>query len=115
VYASYKITARGKAAKIGGVMPTDALNELARQGYVSVEGLRYEDFLPVSAAGIFASNLGQYGTKSTATERPVYTKQTLEKIMGRAIIDTDALYKQLEAESLASVREELGSRELVTA
>ena len=34
---------------------------LAKQGYVRFEGLRYEDFLPVSAWGIFASNLGQYG------------------------------------------------------
>ena len=33
-------------------------------------GLRYEDFLPISAAGIFASNLGQYGTKSTAAAKP---------------------------------------------
>jgi uncharacterized glyoxalase superfamily metalloenzyme YdcJ len=107
VYACYKVTAKGKAAGENGVVATDDINELAEQGYVCVEGLRYEDFLPISAAGIFASNLGQYGTKSTAAERPIYTKQTLEKIMGRTIVDTDALYQELEAESLRRIREEL--------
>jgi len=107
VYACYKVTAKGKAAGENGGVATDDINELAEQGYISVEGLRYEDFLPISAAGIFASNLGQYGTKSTAAERPIYTKQTLEKIMGRKIVDTDALYQELEAESLRRIREEL--------
>jgi uncharacterized glyoxalase superfamily metalloenzyme YdcJ len=113
VYACYKITAKGKAAGRNGEVPSDDLKNLERHGYLSVEGLRYEDFLPISAAGIFASNLGQYGTKSTATERPAYTKQTLEKIMGRSIVDTDSLYKELEAESLRKACEELGCREMV--
>src|SRR5690606_22144079 len=64
VYGIYSPTASGQAAA-GSITTTD-LHELVELGYADYEGLRYEDFLPVSAAGIFASNLNQYGTKSTA-------------------------------------------------
>jgi uncharacterized glyoxalase superfamily metalloenzyme YdcJ len=36
--------------------------------------------LPVSAAGIFASNLNQYGTMRTATKQPKYCQEQLEEI-----------------------------------
>jgi uncharacterized glyoxalase superfamily metalloenzyme YdcJ len=75
---------------------------------VAVEGLRYEDFLPVSAAGIFASNLNQYGTKSTATQKPVYSRAQLEEILGRKIVDPDVTYAGLDAESRWQVCTELG-------
>jgi uncharacterized glyoxalase superfamily metalloenzyme YdcJ len=70
--------------------------------------LRYEDFLPFSAAGIFASNLGQYGTKSTAETRPVHTQADLEKIMGRNIIDPNVIYAGVQAESLLETYSSLG-------
>ena len=79
-----------------------------RLGYADYEGLRYEDFLPVSAAGIFASNLNQYGTKSTAAQKPVYTQAMLEEILGRKIIDPNVTYAGLEAESLWQVYSQLG-------
>jgi uncharacterized glyoxalase superfamily metalloenzyme YdcJ len=71
-------------------------------------GLRYEDFLPFSAAGIFASNLGQYGTESTAANRPTYSQQLLEEIMGRPIIDPNVIYRGMEAESLLTAYGDLG-------
>ena len=77
------------------------------KGFVQAEGLRYEDFLPVSAAGIFASNLGQYGTKSTAATKPLYTQEQLETIMGRKIVDSHETYKGLEAESIARTYQQL--------
>lgn len=108
VYGSFAVTPKGKAARTSGsVSPADVL-ELVRLGYVEADGLRYEDFLPVSAAGIFASNLGQYGTKSTASHKPVYTKETLERIMERPIVDSDALYREMEAESISRVQAEFG-------
>lgn len=58
--------------------------------------IRYEDFLPVSAAGIFASNLSQYGTKSDNEARKKYTKELLETYMEKKITESDDLYK-LEA------------------
>ena len=109
VYGSFTVTPLGKALKEKGSVPACDIRELLRLGFVGADGLRYEDFLPISAAGIFASNLGQYGTKSTATQKPVYTKETLERIMERPIIDTDALYSEIEAESIRDVQSELSS------
>ncbi|MBA4138801.1 MAG: hypothetical protein C0518_15960 [Opitutus sp.] len=87
---------------------TNRLLALARNGYVAIEGLRYEDFLPVSAAGIFASNLSQYGTQSTAHAKPTYTQAQLEEILGRKIIEPNKSYAALEAESRAETLRELG-------
>jgi uncharacterized glyoxalase superfamily metalloenzyme YdcJ len=115
VYGRYTATAKGLATKARGTVASDDLHELIDLGYLEVEGLRYEDFLPISAAGIFASNLGQYGTKSTASQKPIYTQATLERIMGRPIIDCDGLYRDLEAESIREVRAALGLAELAPA
>jgi uncharacterized glyoxalase superfamily metalloenzyme YdcJ len=86
---------------------TRLLVALAREGYVAIEGLRYEDFLPISAAGIFASNLQQYGTQSTAHAKPTYTQAQLEEVLGRTIIDPNETYAALEAESRAATLREL--------
>jgi len=100
VYGRYCATPKGvEAGRLQSIHSTD-LGDLVRHGYLQVEGLRYEDFLPFSAAGIFASNLGQYGTKSTATDKPVYTRHTLEEIMGQNIIDPNVTYAGLHAESV---------------
>lgn len=106
VYASWEPTQKGLGAK-GSIATTD-LNELARLGFVRREGQRYEDFLPVSAAGIFASNLNQYGTASTAAKRPEYTREQLEEIMGKRIVDTDAAYAAVDARSRLETYEALG-------
>jgi uncharacterized glyoxalase superfamily metalloenzyme YdcJ len=108
VHGKYTATEKGRAAKNDATKLSPDLWQLIDQGYVQYEGLRYEDFLPVSAAGIFASNLGQYGTESTAAEKPVYTQAQLENIMGKQIIDTAVLYRALEATTLRDTYENLG-------
>jgi uncharacterized glyoxalase superfamily metalloenzyme YdcJ len=105
VHARYSPTAKGLAAR-GSIRTTDR-TELVRRGYVDYEGLRYEDFLPVSAAGIFASNLNQYGTKTTAAQKPVYPQAMLEEILGRPIVDSNLTYAGLEAESLLNTYAQL--------
>ncbi len=106
VYGRYFATEKGIAAR-GSITTTD-VHELVRQGFVRVEGLRYEDFLPVSAAGIFASNLNQYGTKSTASVKPTYTQAMLEDILGKRIVDADAVYAGMQAQSILATYGALG-------
>ncbi|MBI1289907.1 DUF1338 family protein [bacterium] len=106
VFGRFSPTAKGLAA--AGTISTTNIHELVAQGFVRQEGLRYEDFLPFSAAGIFASNLGQYGTQSTAATRPTYSQGLLEEIMGRQIIDPNVLYAGMEAESKLETYAELG-------
>ncbi|MCE7973729.1 MAG: VOC family protein [Leptolyngbya sp. PLA1] len=105
-YGEYEATPAGIAAR--GALPTRDLLELVRLGFVAVEGIRYEDFLPVSAAGIFASNLDQYGTRATAPNPPVFTRQRLEAIIGRPIIEADEEYARRERESIERVSAALG-------
>lgn len=106
VHARYEPTPAGLAAA-GSIASTD-LHALVDLGLVRFEGLRYEDFLPVSAAGIFASNLNQYGTQTTASKKPVYTQADLEKILGRPIVDAAAMYRAIEADSILNTYERLG-------
>jgi len=106
VHAEWAPTAQGLAAR--GTIDTGDFNELLRRGFVRCEGIRYEDFLPISAAGIFASNLSQYGTRAHGTEARVHTKSDLEAIIGRPIIDADAAYAATERDSKQRTRMTLG-------
>ena len=106
VHAIYEPTERGLAH--AGSIDTADLGTLLKHGFVRVEGLRHEDFLPVSAAGIFASNLNQYGTQSTATNKTDYTRAMLESVLDRPIIDTIDVYAGMEAESILETYGALG-------
>lgn len=108
VYGRYAATPDGIAAGQEKRIATTAPAELVRLGYLDYEGLRYEDFLPISAAGIFASNLAQYGTQSTAAQKPTYTQAQLEEILGRRIVDPNVTYAGVEAESLLAAYAALG-------
>lgn len=106
VYAKFMPTSKGLAA-MGSIQTAD-VHELVAQGLVSFDGLRYEDFLPVSAAGIFASNLNQYGTAFTAKTRKTYVQADLEAIMGKPIIDADRVYRGVQAASIIETLTKLG-------
>lgn len=82
-----------------------SLEQLIALDYVRFQPLVYEDFLPVSAAGIFQSNLGdsrhtQYGTASSRT--------TFEQALGAEVIDELELYQQTQQRSLQACAEALG-------
>jgi uncharacterized glyoxalase superfamily metalloenzyme YdcJ len=107
VFARFSATEKGRAAAGSEKVKGRDLVALAHEGHVAIEGLRYEDFLPISAAGIFASNLQQYGTQSTAHAKPTYTQAQLEEVLGRKIIDPSETYAALEAESRAATLQAL--------
>jgi uncharacterized glyoxalase superfamily metalloenzyme YdcJ len=93
-YFRYFVTDKGRAA---GALQTMALEDLLRNGYLRVEPLVYEDFLPVSAAGIFQSNLGDaaqshYGEHSN--------RHAFEQALGRSTIDELALYAETQRRSI---------------
>ncbi|WP_299184992.1 VOC family protein [uncultured Psychrobacter sp.] len=74
-----------------------AINALIEKGAIRIEPIVYEDFLPVSAAGIFQSNLQQdkqsnYDGNSNQHE--------FEQALGASIYDELALYKEIQAQSL---------------
>jgi len=85
-------------------MPGQDLEALITSGAVTVEPIIYEDFLPVSAAGIFQSNLGS-DTSSVSSGNPLQT--AFEQALGCAVQDEFALYQQLQQASLEQLRQEL--------
>ena len=98
--AYFRYSTSSQAAKTR--IPADSLAGALTAGTVVIHPIRYEDFLPVSAAGIFASNLGQYGTRRESTETVTYTKERLESYLETNITEAYELYA---AEETASFRE----------
>jgi uncharacterized glyoxalase superfamily metalloenzyme YdcJ len=93
-YFRYFATEKGLAA---GGLGDASMEQLLRNGYVKAEPLVYEDFLPVSAAGIFQSNLGDaaqthYGEHSN--------RQAFEQALGRSTIDELGLYAETQKRSI---------------
>jgi len=52
--------------------------------------------------------LNQYGTQSTAVLKPVYTRATLEEIIGKPIVDANVMYSGMQAASLLETFTQLG-------
>ena len=97
-YFRYQLTEAGRALPAAERdLPADVL--IAR-GLASADPIVYEDFLPVSAAGIFQSNLG-------GAEQRAYAEQAnqaaFEAALGSPVADAFALYAAIEQASLASL------------
>lgn len=93
----YRLTEAGKAA---GRVEGAGLETLIDQGLVEALPLTYEDFLPVSAAGIFQSNLGggQNGAYAGNANREAF-----EQALGAPVSDELALYAERERASREAV------------
>lgn len=93
------------ACKPGAALPAGKpsraqLDAWIEAGVISVTPIIYEDFLPVSAAGIFQSNLGSDRGK-VSKGNP--NKQAFEQALGCPVLDEFALYQQSEDRSLAAI------------
>lgn len=75
------------------------LDELIHAEFIRYEPLVYEDFLPVSAAGIFQSNLGDKGQSHFAGHS---NQQDFQRHLGVEVIDELQLYEQTQQRSLAA-------------
>ncbi|MBK8461712.1 MAG: VOC family protein [Nigerium sp.] len=87
-----------------GVPPT-RLDALVAGGWLVRTPIVYEDFLPRSAAGIFASNLDSAGSRDTTREGSHRDEAWLAEAMGRRVHDPMALYaaqRQASLEAAAS-------------
>ena len=75
----------------------ESLDSLIDQGRVLADPIIYEDFLPVSAAGIFQSNLGD---KTQARSAGQASRSSFETALGCAVLDEMALYAARQQASL---------------
>ncbi|WP_322528755.1 VOC family protein [Salinicola sp. LHM] len=93
-YFDYRLTLQ--AGSLEEVETTD-LETAIEQGWVTATPITYEDFLPVSAAGIFQSNLGGEETSGYAGNA---NRQDFEQALGTRVVDELALYAKREKASL---------------
>ncbi|WP_455853036.1 2-oxoadipate dioxygenase/decarboxylase HglS [Pantoea endophytica] len=75
----------------------ESVTQLLAEGRLSAEPIVYEDFLPVSAAGIFQSNLGDVAQTRSAGNA---SRADFESALGSAVQDEMALYQQMQQRSL---------------
>ena len=90
----------------GAAMPASeraamAADALVDAGLAVADPIVYEDFLPVSAAGIFQSNLG--GGEQHAYDAHA-NQEAFEAALGKAIHDPFALYARAQDASIAALR-----------
>ncbi|MCZ4091020.1 2-oxoadipate dioxygenase/decarboxylase HglS [Sinorhizobium psoraleae] len=95
-YFSYSLTERGRRTKLTG---SRGLDSLITDGLVEFDPIVYEDFLPVSAAGIFQSNLGD-GAQQEFVASP--NQKRFETDLGVAVLNEFDHYAGIEQASIES-------------
>ena len=100
----YSATQAGLDAKGKGALPA-SVDALIAAGYLRFDPVVYEDFLPVSAAGIFQSNLG---TDAQVNYQARANRQAFETALGAKVEDELGLYAEIQNGSLAAALKALG-------
>jgi uncharacterized glyoxalase superfamily metalloenzyme YdcJ len=84
-----------------------SINQLLEDGHLILFPIIYEDFLPISAAGIFSSNLSSEGNKKKEIKQSP-NQASFEDALGTSVIDSFSLYEKIQKQSLASALKILG-------
>ncbi|HHU8080466.1 TPA: 2-oxoadipate dioxygenase/decarboxylase HglS, partial [Escherichia coli] len=79
----YRLTPSGEAHR-QAIHPGDDPQPLIERGWVVAQPITYEDFLPVSAAGIFQSNLGN---ETQACNHGDASREAFEQALGCPVLD----------------------------
>lgn len=97
-YFHYTLTDAGETASVaGGFGAEGGIDDLIDRGLVRFDPIIYEDFLPVSAAGIFQSNLGDGSGPAIAADA---NRAAFEAALGATPADEFALYAERESASI---------------
>ena len=94
-YFRYRLTPAGEAHR-HAFRPGDDPQPLIERGWVVAQPITYEDFLPVSAAGIFQSNLGN---ETQARSHGNASRDAFEAALGCPVYDEFTLYEEAETRS----------------
>ncbi|NCH86353.1 VOC family protein [Cronobacter dublinensis] len=94
-YFRYRLTPVGEKHR-HAIRPGDDPQPLIERGWLVAQPIIYEDFLPVSAAGIFQSNLGE---DARARRHGNASRDTFEAELGSPVLDEFTLYQEAEDRS----------------
>ncbi|WP_337184116.1 VOC family protein [Shinella sp.] len=92
-YFRYSLTGKGKSVTVRNA----DLETAIEAGLIQFDPIVYEDFLPVSAAGIFQSNLGDDATQDFVASP---NQVMFERDLGGAVLDEFAHYAGIQRASL---------------
>lgn len=96
----YRLTPSGEAHR-QAIHPGDDPQPLIERGWVVAQPITYEDFLPVSAAGIFQSNLGN---ETQACNHGDASREAFEQALGvRFWMSSSFIRKRKNAVNVAVV------------
>ncbi|KAL3256238.1 hypothetical protein ABHI18_007728 [Aspergillus niger] len=109
-YFCYRTTPKGKK-ELGSEKVS--LSQLLEDQILEFEPITYEDFLPLSAGGIFNSNLGNTSQSKRLIMEADADLDGFQQMMGTPTVDEISLYEQMQKDSLESCRAELGLKEIV--
>ncbi|MGH6763780.1 MAG: 2-oxoadipate dioxygenase/decarboxylase HglS [Phyllobacterium sp.] len=93
-YFAYSLTDAGKKGSVPG--ENVDIEALIEAGLVQFDPIVYEDFLPVSAAGIFQSNLGDNAAQDFVASP---NQQMFERDLGATVLNEFDHYAQIEKNS----------------
>ncbi|WJM97344.1 VOC family protein [Pseudomonas defluvii] len=108
-YFRYFVTERGIAARSNELRPRN-LEDLINAGHVQYSPLVYEDFLPVSAAGIFQSNLGDNAQVSYEINS---NQADFHTALGDSVLNELELYAASQRRSILDISDQLNLPPLV--
>ncbi|WP_426449148.1 2-oxoadipate dioxygenase/decarboxylase HglS [Siccibacter colletis] len=94
-YFRYRLTPVGEVHR-SAIRPGDDPQMLIERGWITAQPIIYEDFLPVSAAGIFQSNLGDH---TQGRSHGNASRDAFEQALGCEVLDEFTLYQQAEDRS----------------
>lgn len=107
----YSASTAGLASTRHGAPPA-TVEELVKDRFLELEPIVYEDFLPVSAAGIFQSNLGTDEQKNYAAHS---NRAQFETALDAVVHDELELYEQAERASLQLALKQIGVTQIAFA
>ncbi|OGM43619.1 DUF1338 domain protein [Aspergillus bombycis] len=84
------------------------LKQLLKNNIIEYEPVTYEDFLPLSAGGIFNSNLGNTSQSKQLVMEAEADLDGFQRMLGTSIMDEFHLYAQIQQSSLENCRKQLG-------
>ena len=102
IFAEYGLTDKGR--RQGRSSGVRTLQDAVDQGLVGWQPIQYEDFLPLSAAGIFQSNLhhdSAVNVQSSPRDALSESKKQLREVLGeQGMMDEMKLYEEQQATSI---------------
>lgn len=113
-YVSYRLTPTGEKLAQDGLATSKlgssaiSLEALLEEDVLSYEPLTYEDFLPLSAGGIFNSNLGNVSESKQLIMSAEPDLDGFQRCLGTRVADEFHLYAGIQLNSLDYCKQQLG-------